>query len=575
MKYQPRLESIIDPQNMALDLLTVDADAHLQKLTAHMFPSPALLPVELVRSALKRKAAAISIQIHSERIVISDNGNGINNAQWQALACLGDTRQTAAFREKAMAYIQDLSRPGIGLLAVFCPGFLSIQIENVHGDGKSTLSIAKGHSKLQNTCAWPQGTRIMIIRHQGPAAEEKVLLAELCSAVPTKITINGRQLIKKPLLANTLASMNIALEENSARSLLAIPARGDVCRIWLLDQGVPWQVTSIAPVKGLVYTAALETIIPLTPLKVETLAATASSLYQWLAENYSQFPEQYQSRIEDLFFKQARSGGDPGSLSICAPFRLRHSQQRMTLAEVLRKAETGNLYFMDHDSRQSRFSGPERDVLSCEDRPISSARIGGRSVLPCEDRPISSARIGGRSVLPCEDRPISSARIGGRSVLLLTPLQKDFLGNHLRLPMVRLNAQHEIIKRPQKIWAFCRRYFRSFHRLAAPTKAEILDGSRLNPDESSLCRELEIHWRRKLAATAPAAAALSLRVAMVEGSGLVPAYRLKNERSDTLLIRRRHHLTRRALQSISHDRNNSELAFAALMPGHFLTDTDQ
>jgi hypothetical protein len=557
MKYQPRLESIIDPQNMALDLLTVDADAHLQKLTAHMFPSPALLPVELVRSALKRKAAAISIQIHSERIVISDNGNGINNAQWQALACLGDTRQTAAFREKAMAYIQDLSRPGIGLLAVFCPGFLSIQIENVHGDGKSTLSIAKGHSKLQNTCAWPQGTRIMIIRHQGPAAEEKVLLAELCSAVPTKITINGRQLIKKPLLANTLASMNIALEENSARSLLAIPARGDVCRIWLLDQGVPWQVTSIAPVKGLVYTAALETIIPLTPLKVETLAATASSLYQWLAENYSQFPEQYQSRIEDLFFKQARSGGDPGSLSICAPFRLRHSQQRMTLAEVLRKAETGNLYFMDHDSRQSRFSGPERDVLSCEDRPISSARIGGRSVLPCEDR------------------PISSARIGGRSVLLLTPLQKDFLGNHLRLPMVRLNAQHEIIKRPQKIWAFCRRYFRSFHRLAAPTKAEILDGSRLNPDESSLCRELEIHWRRKLAATAPAAAALSLRVAMVEGSGLVPAYRLKNERSDTLLIRRRHHLTRRALQSISHDRNNSELAFAALMPGHFLTDTDQ
>ena len=569
------LGSSMYPQNMTMGLLTVDADAHLQKLTAHMFPSPVLLPVELVRSALKRKATAIAVQVGRDRLVISDNGAGIGSAEWQALACLGDTRQTAAAREKAMACIQGLAHPGIGLLAVFCPGARSIKIENTGTAGKNTLRIANGQIELQNICSWPQGTRIMISRRRGPAAKEKVLLAELCAAVQTEIVINGRQLERKPLLINTMASMNITLEKNSKQSLLAIPAQGDVCRIWLLDQGIPWQVTTMAPVLGLVFAAALEINNQLALPMIDILAAAANRLYQWLAENYNQFPEQYQSRIEDLLFKQARSGGNPGLLSICAPFRLWHSQRRLNLAQVRRIGENGILYVMDHDSQPSHFSGPERDVLPCEDRPISSARIGGRSVLPCEDRPISSARIGGRSVLPCEDRPISSARIGGRSVLLLTPRQKDFLINHLRLPMVILNAHLKTKIRPQKILTFCRRKFVSLHRLVTPSKAQISDRSQLSREENGLCRELEIHWRRKLADAAPDAASFPLSVVMVEGHGLVPAYWLKNERGDILRIRRRHPLTLRALRNISQDRDNSELAFAALMPGHFLTVANQ
>ena len=178
--------------------------------------------------------------------------------------------------------------------------------------GKSILRIENGQSKLQNTCSWPQGTRIMISRRRGPAAKEKVLLAELCAAVQAEIAINGRQLKKKPLLTDTLASMNITLGEDSTQFIAGHPCPGDVCRIWLLDQGIPWQVTTMAPIHGLVFSAALETTSQLAPPTLETLAAAANRLYQWLAENYSQFPEHYQSRIEDLFFKQARSGGDFG-----------------------------------------------------------------------------------------------------------------------------------------------------------------------------------------------------------------------------------------------------------------------
>jgi hypothetical protein len=490
-------------------LLSIDADAHLRKLTAHMLPSPALLPVELVRSALKRGAVAIAVEVQAGRIVISDNGSGIGAAEWQAIACLADTGQNSVAREKAMARLLDPAHPGIGLLAVFYPGARSVRIENARQEGKNTMRIAAGRIGLQDTCSLPRGTCITIMRRRGPSAEEKMLLAELCAAAQAEISINGRQLKKKPLLPDALVSLNIAYGENAHPSALAIPARGDVCRIWLLDQGIPWQVTAMAPVQGLIFTAALETDSRPTPPAMETLSEQAAGLYRWLAVNYGQFPESSQSRIEDLLFGRALSGADLDLLSICAPFRLWHSPRRLTLAEVRRQAASGSLLFSDHDSPPNRSSNRERDVL------------------------------------------------------FLTARQKDFLFNHLRLPIVNVNAQREIKRRPRKLRDFCRR------KIAGIGRSIALFQTGMPGEESEFCRELEMHWRRKLAAMSAEGAACPLSVVMIEGRGLFPAYRLKNEPGETLRIRRRHPITLRALQKFDQDRENCELAFAALMPGYF------
>jgi hypothetical protein len=509
------------PNFILTELLSIDADAHLQKLTAHIFPSPALLPVELVRSALKRKATAIAIQVRPERIVISDNGSGIDSTEWQTLACLGDSGQSAAAREKAIALIQGLAHPGIGLLAVFLPGVRSLQIETVGLSGAMTLAMAAGRIKLKNSSAWPRGTRISITRRRGPAAEEKVLLARLCAAINAEITINGRQLKKKPLLTNNLASIDIAIAENSGPSLLAIPVQGDVCRVWLLDQGIPWQATSMAPVQGLVFATALETSDNLAPPALATLAANANRLYHWLAENYNEFPGPLQARIEDLFFRLARAGGDQGLLSLCAPFLTWPSWQRISLAAVRRKAMNGVLYAMDRDNQPGHSSNPDSDML------------------------------------------------------LLTQLQKDFLINHLRLPIIILGRQQKIRIRPRKIFLFCRDRLLRLRRLVNPARARISDCNSLSPEEKILCLELEMHWRQIITRTAPAKETMPLSVVMVEGRGLVPAFWLKNAKGDMLRIRRRHPLTLRSLQSLRQDRDNSELACAALMPGYFLTDDRQ
>jgi len=534
------------PNFILTELLTIDADAHLQKLAANIFPSPALLPLELVRCALKRKATFISVHIHSRRISISDNGAGISSEEWRALACAADKCQNAAAREEAVAGIKKLSGPGIGMLAVFIPGARNMQIENSGPAGKSTMRLAAGRVKLQNICSWPQGTRITIARRGGPAAQEIKLLTELCAAVRAEMEINGRPLKKKPLLTHMLASTRIPITETRPDALLAIPARGDVCRIWLLDQGIPWQVTAMAPIHGHVFAAALETETQLAQSILENLAAAAGRLYQWLAEHYDQSAEPYRARMDELFFKKARLQGDLGLLSICAPFRLWSSARRLNLNEVRRRVENGVLGFMDYGSQLEQWSGRESEVLSYKERPISSA-------------------------LPCEDRPISSATIGGRSVLLLTVQQKDFLLNFLALPLVNLNARMKTNNRLLKILSFCRRGFQGLLKAVFPAKVKISNRGHLSREENELCLELEIHWRRALARAAAEDAALPLSLIMIEGRGLCPASWQKNEQGHVLYLRRSHPLTLLALQSIRQDRANSELVFAALMPGHFLT----
>ncbi len=500
-----------DAHGMFGELLSIDADAHLQKLAAHIFPSPALLPVELVRSALKRKATSISVQLSPGRIVIRDDGIGIQNGDWQALICLGDAGQGAAAREKAMAAIQGPACPGIGLLSVFLPGWQRIEIENAGEHGRGALRLVNGRSELAGAGAWTRGTRITIHRRRGPAKDEEMILARLCSAVPAEIIINSRPLEKKTLLTDSLVTVDVGVPPGQ----LAIPFRGDICRLWLLDQAIPWQVTHRIESQGLVFAAALEITAPPAPAALESLLAQADRLYYWLAENHARFPREFQTRIEELFFRRIRCGGDPELLSICAPFLAWPGPRHLTLADVRRRAASGSLAAQDLDGSW--------------------------------------------------DRPVAH----NGEMLLLSAAQKDFLIDHLRLPITFANAP-----RPDKAWPLrlTARLRAAAGRLHGPVRPAVtVEPAPMSREESDLCRRLHAHWRLESQRATPGTPNTKLSVRLIEGRGWAPARWLKTAEGDVLQLRRRHPLLLRALRSIGRDGNNIEWIFAAIMPGRFLT----
>ncbi len=209
--------------NSFADLLSVDADAHLQKLAACMFPSPAQLPVELVRASLKRGASTVDIQVRNRDLTISDNGDGISSSQWLSLACAFDSGRNAADREKAIADLQSEASPGIGLLAVSIPGNLNIKIESSGRDGKRTMQIEAGRLRQLDSCARIAGTRISISRSRGRSGSEIKLIRELCAAVPQDIMLNGHRLEKRSLLRRSLAQRPIDLGPDCPHASIAIP----------------------------------------------------------------------------------------------------------------------------------------------------------------------------------------------------------------------------------------------------------------------------------------------------------------------------------------------------------------
>lgn len=499
------------------DLLSVDADAHLQKLAACMFPTPAQLPVEMVRAALKRGAASVAVEVGRGRLLVDDDGAGITGGQWQELACALDASRGAGDREKAIDSLQNAASPGIGLLAVFVPGAESILIENSHRGERMAMGVAAGRVRQLETTSKSRGTRITISRRRIPVAAEIKLLRELCAAAGAEISLNGRKIEKKALLRRPLARQEVDSGWGGGGATVAVPARGDICRVWLLDQGIPWQLITSAAYHGLVFEAALETAAMPPGAVFDRLAEAADRLYHWLAGHYLSFPEQYQERIEDLIFKKTRLVGDLRLTSAFTPFRLWRSGQRLSLEEVRRMAERNVLYALPLDSDPDLYLDRHQQALR------------------------------------------------------LSPLQKDFLLNHLGLPLVipaaSMGAQSKI-----KRWfsAISRKTARATERLPR-RRIRVLAAEETSASERSLCRELEGFWLHRHGRGRAGAPPPPISVVMAAGRGLYPAVWRHAAGIDILYIRRRHPLTVLAASSIAPDRANAELAFAALVPRRFLT----
>jgi hypothetical protein len=376
-----------------------------------------------------------------------------------------------------------------------------------------TMEIKNGRAQEQAVRPGKAGTCITIRRRPGPAALEKKLLRELCASVPEVITLNGRALERKPLLRRSLASLRVDIGPGREPALVSIPVRGDVCRIWLLDRQIPWQAYASASYHGLVFEAAMEAGSLPSAERFRLLADASHRLYLWLASHYPDFPAPYQERIEELIFNRAKAAADLRLLSAFSPFRLWRSMQRLNLDEVRRKAERRALY-----------------------------------------------------VLPVDGDP--GPRIGRhQEALLLSPRQRDFLLNHLRLPLVEPEAAMGW-KGPLA------RLFTGLSRRAAGLIARLprftpkaLAWAEVSEDEKRLCRGLERQWQ-ELHHEAPPP---RLAVAMAAGRRLLPAVVRRSPQGSVLYLRRRHPLVLLAVRCVAGDSANAELAFAALAPVRLLT----
>lgn len=331
---------------MSGPLLSIDVDAHLEKLATRTYRSPAHYPVELVRSALKRGAEKIDIQTGKRCFEIRDNGRPLEPIRLQLLRSLLDPSVSDRTREQAVIDLQDPG--GIGLLAIFSSSPTRIEVSSAGPSAEHRLLFYRGSvQQFESRPLKPGptdrhfGTRISLLRKGSNIDEENRILREYCRGVSKEIRVNQQPVSGKPLIPNALVSKRLIPGPVGISGEVGIPVRGDVCRIWFLDQGIPLSRKIIAPWKGFIFDAALEFSGEITGRILNDMLGDVTTLYRYLIDKFQKFPPEKQARIEELVFRHHLLSQSRLLVDVFPVFYSLSDRSYLTLPQVEKLAEKG------------------------------------------------------------------------------------------------------------------------------------------------------------------------------------------------------------------------------------------
>lgn len=509
-----------------MTLFSIDVDAHLKKAASHTFGSPSHYPVELVRAALRRGARKVDVRIGFDRVQVTDDGPGMDKATIDTLRSLLDPAQPAAVKEAAVESVQ--TRGGFGLLALFAASPSKIRVENVSVLGKTHFLFQDGKLVKLYACDLNAGTRITLFaRVHRDMAREKQVLRAYCRSVQQDIRLNNRLISREPQLSRQMASLAISSSGQIAGGVIGIPHTGDLCRIRLLDRGIPYRHATLPPYRGFVFEAAVEDAGAsdgeITKKLLNHLVEFAVHLYKWLGRNHAKAPSEIQARIEELIFTYCRltasvseSAGE--SLSLLdhfSLFKVYQTGHMLSFSQVVRHFGGSAVYAVPRHREKLRYNTT------------------------------------------------------GKTVLSLTREQADFLVNHKKLPITFLSP---VLRKERRIPTFLYKmnvFFKGVILSLLPTPSEdvFIPRDELTNAEQGFIDALNGCLSRSGKFRSPRLH--TLEAVMVSSGRPFPSIPPKNEKREDgtpypLLIRRHHRLVEKAVRAVEVDPANVEI-FAPLL----------
>ncbi len=491
------------------NLFSIDVDAHLKKAASHTFGSPSHYPVELVRSALRRGARQVDIKITHNCIEIRDNGSGLDSASIKTLTSLLDPRQPIAVKEEAVEALQ--TRSGFGLLALFASSPEKILVENVSTSGKTRILFQKRMLSTFDTCGLTTGTHITIYTHSHrDITREKQILQVYCQAVQRDIRLNNRLISRGPLLSQQMAYLRITPSTTISHGVIGIPPTGDLCRLRLLDQEIPYRYVTLPPYKGFIFDAAIEFPHPsngeITKSTLNHLMEFVFQLYQWLCQRHATTSPQIQARIEELIFTHYRLTGDTSFFQYFSPFKVFQSSDTLSLTQIMRQSSTSPIFAV----------------------PLGKERLRYNTT--------------------------------GKKVLSLTREQADFLINQQNLPITFLSPVFQKEKQfPKLLYSFKKMFKRIIlYFFPTPSRKKMINLHQLSSSEQFFINTLNQYLSQ--ASDLFLSNGPLLQAVMIPSRGPFPSIPpKKGKESHPLFIRRSHPLIRKAISAVQKNPRNIEI----------------
>lgn len=256
------------------ELLRIDIDAELRKLTVAQLQGPWQMPAELVRRAIRAGAGDVRVDLARGACTVRDDGPPLPAERFSELAAMLDSAAPAERRHRALLALE--AAGGLALLALAGLGATHIEV-TARGGGKLrrlTWTARSARPELTEA-ADPNNTRGSEISVRAPELDltrARTWLRDVARFAPGTVR-EGGQTINTGLqgyLASERFNLGPKGEPPKLTGHLAVARHGEQARVWLLHGGV------VATHLGMSSVPCFDAIVEVSALV--GLSATAADL---------------------------------------------------------------------------------------------------------------------------------------------------------------------------------------------------------------------------------------------------------------------------------------------------------
>ncbi len=223
------------------ELLRIDIEAELRKLTVAQLQGPWQLPAELVRRAVRAGATRIEVELSRGGCVVRDDGAPLAQEQLAELQAMLDPGAAAERRHRALLALE--AAGGLALLALAGLGATQIEVRARAGGRRRQLTwlSRQVHPTLSEASdSGPRGTEVLLRGAELDPTQARSWLRDVGRFAPGELVVDGQQVNHG--LRGYLASEAFAIgpkdQPSRLRGHVAVAAHGEQARVWLLHGGV-------------------------------------------------------------------------------------------------------------------------------------------------------------------------------------------------------------------------------------------------------------------------------------------------------------------------------------------------
>ncbi|HDP95190.1 MAG TPA: hypothetical protein ENN40_07515 [Candidatus Aminicenantes bacterium] len=329
---------------------SVDARAHMRKLSDFHFHHPGGFILDLIRGAVKRGARRVRVELSPGCVRVADNGSTPSRQTLESLRLLAKP----GINENRLEHLihELLDPPGIGWLAVFAPSPLQATIRVRRESQWKRIDLFPFHKSPQGNSQTDVMTgmntvvSVLIPENTLPCSLSR--LRESCRAATARIEVNDQLVKQGHLLSHTFLARQLRHRSSAAPAIMALPEKGEACRLVLTDTGIPWDEMNLPPLGGLVFHLQFEHPHPPGTEFLSVWTAPARRLYSLAAAEFKHLKPNHRKRLEELFFQLYRQSGDDSLFRNAPIFTGMKMKGPISLADIEFLAASAPISFRLH-----------------------------------------------------------------------------------------------------------------------------------------------------------------------------------------------------------------------------------